>query len=66
MYLIRELTDLSLPKIGFCFGGKDHTTVMHAYEKISIAIKINPEIKQVVNQIKENIETGKFSYCENK
>lgn len=60
MYLIRELTDLSLPKIGKCFGGKDHTTVMHACDKISILIATNPEVKQVVNQIKESLETGKF------
>jgi chromosomal replication initiator protein len=60
MYLIRELTDFSLPKIGSSFGGKDHTTVMHACDKIAIGIQTNPEIKQVVNQIKESLETGKF------
>ena len=60
MYLIREMTDLSLPKIGNSFGGKDHTTVMHACDKIAISIHTNPEVKQVVNQIKESLETGKF------
>jgi chromosomal replication initiator protein len=34
MYLCRELTDLSLPKIGQMFGGRDHTTVIHADRKI--------------------------------
>ena len=60
MYLIREMTDFSLPKIGNSFGGKDHTTVMHACDKIAICIETNPEVKQVVNQIRESLETGKF------
>ena len=39
MYLSRELTDFSLPKIGEEFGGRDHTTVIHAHEKISTNVK---------------------------
>ena len=39
MYLSRKLTDMSLPKIGEEFGGRDHTTVIHAYEKISESLK---------------------------
>ena len=39
MYLAREMTDNSLPKIGAEFGGKDHTTVIHAHEKIQQLLK---------------------------
>ncbi|WP_425449239.1 chromosomal replication initiator protein DnaA [Dethiothermospora halolimnae] len=54
MYICRELTDLSLPKIGDEFGGRDHTTVIHAYEKVSTNIKKDPEFKEKVeNLIKE-------------
>jgi chromosomal replication initiator protein len=50
MYLCRELTDLSLPKIGQAFGGRDHTTVMHANRKISELIG---ERRAVYNQVAE-------------
>lgn len=56
MYLSRELTDSSLPKIGQEFGGKDHTTVMHAYEKISREIKTNSEIKAAVFDLKQMLD----------
>lgn len=48
MYLARELTDLSLPKIGDAFGGRDHTTVMHATAKIR---KMMAAQREVYNQI---------------
>lgn len=51
MYLARELTDASLPKIGEEFGGRDHTTVMHAHKKISNDIKINYQLKAIIEQI---------------
>src|SRR5660397_98433 len=58
MYLCRELTDLSLPKIGQTFGGRDHTTVMHAYRKISeqMAEKraIFNQVTELTNRIKHN------------
>jgi len=55
MYLCRELTDLSLPKIGDEFGGRDHTTVMHACEKISQGIEKNPETRRAIEELKRNI-----------
>lgn len=51
MYLSRELTDASLPKIGEEFGGRDHTTVIHAYEKIKEEIETDEELKNTVNEI---------------
>lgn len=51
MYIIRELTDYSLPKIGEEFGGRDHTTVIHAYEKIQNAIKEDPEVDRIIKTL---------------
>jgi chromosomal replication initiator protein len=51
MYLSRELTDLSLPKIGFEFGGRDHTTVIHAHDKIIKDIQANEETKIKIDKI---------------
>lgn len=56
MYLSRELTDFSLPKIGDAFGGRDHTTVIHAHEKISQQIKNDQELNKVINNITEKIK----------
>ncbi len=50
MYLCRELTDLSLPKIGQTFGGRDHTTVMHAERKIR---SLMAERRSIFNQVTE-------------
>ncbi|WP_133847964.1 chromosomal replication initiator protein DnaA [Labedaea rhizosphaerae] len=50
MYLCRELTDLSLPKIGQTFGGRDHTTVMHAEKKIK---KEMAERRRIYDQVQE-------------
>jgi chromosomal replication initiator protein len=54
MYLCRSLTDMSLPKIGEKFGGRDHTTVMHAFNKISVDINENEEIRNTIEEIKKN------------
>lgn len=56
MYLSRELTDYSLPKIGEAFGGRDHTTVIHAHEKISQSLKADQELFKVVNNLTEKIK----------
>ncbi|ETP66974.1 chromosomal replication initiator protein DnaA [Planomicrobium chinense] len=52
MYLSREMTDFSLPKIGEEFGGRDHTTVIHAHEKISKMLKDNQQLQQDVKDIR--------------
>lgn len=51
MYLCRELAGMSLPKIGEDFGGRDHTTVIHACDKISKEIKNNPELQTTIDDI---------------
>lgn len=58
MYLCRELTGMSLPKIGQVFGGRDHTTVMHACDKISNEIDQSAELRRAITELKRNI-TGK-------
>ena len=58
MYLSRKLTDLSLPKIGKQFGGRDHTTIIHGYEKISREMKTDIELAQTINELERKI-TGK-------
>lgn len=52
MYLARELTDSSLPKIGAEFGGKDHTTVIHAHEKIQQLMESSVSMQNEVSEIK--------------
>ncbi|MFD1884996.1 chromosomal replication initiator protein DnaA [Paenibacillus wenxiniae] len=56
MYLSRELTDYSLPKIGEAFGGRDHTTVIHAHEKISQSLKADQDLFKVVNNLMDKIK----------
>ena len=62
MYLCRELTDLSLPKIGQQFGGRDHTTVMNADRKIRGLMRerrsIYNQVTELTNRIKQQARTG--------
>ena len=55
MYLSRKLTDMSLPKIGEEFGGRDHTTVIHAYEKISENLKTDEGLQSTVDDITKKL-----------
>jgi chromosomal replication initiator protein len=55
MYLSRKLTNASFPAIGKNFGGRDHSTVMHAYEKIDKSINQNSEFERVVSHIENNL-----------
>ncbi|MNU09492.1 Chromosomal replication initiator protein DnaA [compost metagenome] len=56
MYLSRELTDYSLPKIGEAFGGRDHTTVIHAHEKINQQLKLDQDLGKIIQNLIEKIK----------
>jgi chromosomal replication initiator protein len=55
MYLMRQHTDLSLPKIGEEFGGKDHTTVLYSCEKIAQRIQQDPDLANMLRQLNDRI-----------
>ncbi|WP_100486575.1 chromosomal replication initiator protein DnaA [Sporolactobacillus pectinivorans] len=57
MYLARELTDYSLPKIGEEFGGRDHTTVIHAHEKITKQLASDRSLQQKVNGLIDQLKS---------
>ena len=52
MYLSRMLTDETFPRIGLEFGGRDHSTVIHACDKINEDLKNNKKLEQEINEIK--------------
>jgi chromosomal replication initiator protein len=58
MYVFRELTDFSYPAIGREFGGRDHTTVIHAVEKVSTLMKERRNIYDQVSELTHRIKTG--------
>ncbi|MDA8330279.1 MAG: chromosomal replication initiator protein DnaA [Candidatus Dormibacteraeota bacterium] len=58
MYLIREEIAMSLPAIGLAFGGRDHTTVLHSYEKISNDIKEDPKVADDISRLREKLRSG--------
>lgn len=59
MYLSRELTDFSLPKIGEEFGGRDHTTVIHAHEKITQALQTDRQLQTTIQELIDTIRNGR-------
>ena len=58
MYLCRELTDLSLPKIGKEFGGRDHTTVIHAVDKIKTLMQSDEQVFDEVTILTQRVRTN--------
>ncbi|MGN8913128.1 chromosomal replication initiator protein DnaA [Anaerofustis butyriciformans] len=59
MYLSRELTDNSLPTIGEYYGGRDHSTVIHGYDKIKEDLKTNGGLQEEIDKITSNIKNSK-------
>jgi chromosomal replication initiator protein len=55
MYLTRELTDLSLPRIGSALGGRDHTTVMHGHDKIAALFEQDDVLRREILEIKAEL-----------
>ena len=56
MYLCRKLLDISLPKIGDSFGGRDHTTVIHAISKIEKQLEVDPMLQKTIMQLEKEIK----------
>jgi chromosomal replication initiator protein len=57
MYLTRKHTKMSFPEIGVKFGGKDHTTIMHACKKIGAKMTGDQSLKNIVDSIEKNLFT---------
>ena len=55
IYIITELLDTPLKSIGDYFGGRDHTTIMHARDKIALSVKTNSFLRNTINDIKSNL-----------
>ena len=58
MYLCREIANMSFPSIGRDFGGRDHSTVLHAYSKIRVEYEKNSDTKDLIEDIKQSLSTA--------
>jgi chromosomal replication initiator protein len=58
MYLAKEMTNCSLKTIGLHFGGRDHSTVIHAYQSVEDQIKLDSKYRDTLQIIKKRIETS--------
>jgi chromosomal replication initiator protein len=56
MYLVKELTDASLPEIGRAFGGKHHTTVIHSINKIEQTRHVNPDLNRLLQSLMDSLQ----------
>jgi len=61
MYLARQLTGLSLPEIGRCFGGRDHSTVLHAIHKVENMAGEKPDFQMMLDRLTKELEGGNGS-----
>ena len=55
MYLMREYTDLSLPRIGECFGGKHHTTVIHGCNRVEELLNSRADMKEIIQSLRSEL-----------
>jgi chromosomal replication initiator protein len=58
MYLARELTDHSLPEIGRGVGGRNHTTVVHALRRVESKVRLDPDVKEAVDNLRRQLKGG--------
>jgi chromosomal replication initiator protein len=62
MYLLREHNHCSLTEVGKMLGGRDHTTVLHGYEKIAAEMKVNPQLYNSIEEIRQRLRPPKTAY----
>ena len=57
IYLCRTMTTESFPKIGSYFGGRDHSTIMSAYQKVEDELKENEQLREIIAELKKDLST---------